>query len=125
MEKLNINSTYTTPQVIYDPAKGMFEIEGRVIPEDAESFFSEIFNWIDKYVPGQEKPLIVRFRLFYYNTSSSKRLFDIMRKFDELYQKGGDIKIMWEYEDGDDDAMLDGEDYKRYLKIPFDIVKIG
>ena len=124
MEKLFIKSTYTTPEVNFDPDKGIFEIEGRIITEDAEKFFIKILNWIDAYSSGKQKPMQVRFRLFYYNTSSSKGMIDVMKRFDNLYLKGVDIKIIWEYEHEDEDAMLDGEDFKRFLKVPFQIVKI-
>jgi hypothetical protein len=124
MDKLTIKSTYTTPQVDFDPDKGLFEIEGRIITEDAEIFFVKILSWLDEYSSTVQKPVVVRFRLFYYNTSSSKGMIDVMRRFDKLYEKGADIKIVWEYENEDEDAMLDGEDFKRFLKIPFKIVKI-
>jgi hypothetical protein len=124
MDKLTIKSTYTTPQVDFDPDKGLFEIEGRIITEDAEIFFVKILSWLDEYSSNIQKPVVVRFRLFYYNTSSSKGMIDVMRRFDMLYEKGADIKIVWEYENEDEDAMLDGEDFKRFLKIPFKIIKI-
>ncbi len=124
MDKLTIKSTYTTPQVDFDPDKGLFEIEGRIITEDAEIFFVKILSWLDEYSSNVQKPVVVRFRLFYYNTSSSKGMIDVMRRFDKLYEKGADINIVWEYENEDEDAMLDGEDFKRFLKIPFKIVKI-
>ena len=124
MNKLFLKSTYTTPTVDFDPDKGLFQMEGRVIPEDAEGFFSQIISWIDNYSPDKQKALTLRFCLYYYNTSSSKRVFDIMRRFDELLNKGCNVTIRWEYEEGDEDAMKDGQDYKRYIKAPFEIVKI-
>ena len=124
MDKLIINFTETTPQVNFDPGLGLLAIEGRVIPEDVGSFFSPIFYWIEKFEPDVNKPYVLRFCLFYYNTSSSKRIFEVMKRFDEKFQNGGNIKIRWEYEDGDDDTFQDGEDYKKMLKIPFEIIKV-
>ncbi|MCX6294561.1 MAG: DUF1987 domain-containing protein [Bacteroidetes bacterium] len=124
MEKLLINSTETTPLVSFDPDNGLLEIEGRLIPEDVGDFFAPIFVWLENYLPENNKPILVRFCLFYYNTSSSKRIFNIMRKFDALYLKGIDLKIRWEYEEGDEDTVQEGEDYKTFLKVPFEIVKV-
>ena len=124
MEKLIIDSTEATPQVNFDPEKALLEIEGKLIPEDVRGFFLPIFNWIENYSPDKQKPILVRFCLFYYNTSSSKRILDIMKKFDALYLQGVDIRIQWEYEDGDEDAMQDGQDFKVFLKIPFEILKV-
>lgn len=124
MNKLVIKSTYTTPQVDFDADKGLFQMEGRVIPEDAKGFFTQIFNWIDSYSPDKQKTLTLRFCLYYYNTSSAKRIFDVMRRFDEFFKTGCNVNMRWEYEEGDEDAMKDGQDYKRLIKAPFEIVKI-
>lgn len=124
MNKLYLKSSYTTPLVDFDPDKGLFQMEGRVIPEDAEGFFTEIFNWVDSYIPDKQKTLTLRFCLYYYNTGSAKRVFDIMRRFEEFFKKGYNVTIRWEYEEGDEDAMNDGLDYKRHIKAPFEIVKI-
>lgn len=124
MDKLIINFTGTTPQVNFDPDTGILAIEGRVIPEDVGSFFAPIFYWIEQFIPIENKSYVVRFCLFYYNTSSSKRIFEIMKRFDAKFQNGADIKIRWEYEEGDDDTMQDGEDYKKILKLPFEIIKV-
>jgi hypothetical protein len=47
-----------------------------------------------------------------------------MKRFDAKFQNGVNIKIRWEYEEGDDDSMQDGQDFKSMLKIPFEIVKV-
>jgi hypothetical protein len=47
-----------------------------------------------------------------------------MKKADNLFQKGCNIKIVWEYEDGDDDSMQDCEGFKRFLKLPVEVHKI-
>ena len=124
MEKLLINATETTPLVNFDPEKGILEIEGRIIPEDASAFFSPIFSWLENYLPDKEQSTTLRFCLFYNNTSSSKRILSIMKKMDALFLEGANLKIRWEYEEGDEDAIADGEDYKSFLKIPFEIVKV-
>ena len=124
MDKLFIKSTYTTPQVVFDAEKGLFEIEGRIIPEDAESFFDEIFKWLDVCTFDNQRLLLVSFRIFYYNTGSSRCIVDVMKRFDALFQKGNNIKIEWKYEEGDEDAKRDGENFKTLLKVPFEVVKV-
>jgi hypothetical protein len=124
MEKLIIEKTESTPEVKFIPETGLFEIEGKIIPEDAGKFFAPIFSWLDNFFPDKQQPIIMRFSLFYYNTSSSKRVFDIMRRLDAKYLEGCNITINWEYEDGDEDNMQDGQDFKSMLKIPFNIVKV-
>ena len=120
MDKLIINSTYSTPQVNFDPDAGLLEVKGRLIPEDPENFFTPIINWIDNFKPAKNSKIILRFKLLYYNTSSAKRVLSILKQFDQLFIGGSDIKIVWEYEEGDEDTMQDGEDYKKMLKVPFE-----
>lgn len=124
MDKLIINSTEATPQVNFDPENGLLEIEGKLIPEDVGNFFAPIFEWIEHFSPDKKQLIVVRFCLFYYNTSSSKRIFNMMKKFDTLYLQGANLKIRWEYEEGDEDSIQEGQDYKTFLKIPFEIVKV-
>lgn len=124
MEKLIIKATETTPFVNFDPENGLLEIEGRLIPEDVSDFFAPIFDWLENYHPDKERLITIRFCLFYYNTSSSKRIFNIMKKFDSLFLQGVNLKIRWEYEEGDEDSVQEGEDYKTFLKTPFEIVKV-
>ena len=104
MDKLIIEGTGTTPRVNFDADKGLLEIEGRLIPEDVGDFFAPIFAWIDNFSPEKEKLITVRFCLFYYNTSSSKRIFNMMKKLDALYLQGANLKITWEYEEGDEES---------------------
>jgi hypothetical protein len=124
MDKLIIENTETTPLVNFDPDKGILEIEGRLIPEDVGDFFAPIFAWIDNFTPDKENLITVRFCLFYYNTSSSKRIFSLMKKLDSLFVQGVNLKVRWEYEEGDEDSIQEGEDYKSFLKVPFEIVKV-
>ena len=124
MEKLIIEGTESTPEVKFIPENGLLEIEGKLIPEDAGNFFVPIFSWIENFSPDKQQPILMRFSLFYYNTSSSKRIFDIMRRLEAKFIDGCNITIQWEYEDGDEDTIQDGEDFKSMLKIPFEIVKV-
>ncbi|OFY87486.1 MAG: hypothetical protein A3F72_16350 [Bacteroidetes bacterium RIFCSPLOWO2_12_FULL_35_15] len=124
MEKLIIEGTESTPQVNFIPENGLLEIEGKLIPEDAGSFFVPIFTWLENFCPDKQQAISMRFSLFYYNTSSSKRIFDIMRRLDAKFLDGCNITIQWEYEEGDEDTQQDGEDFKSMLKLPFNICKV-
>jgi hypothetical protein len=121
MEKIVVEKTFSSPSVLLDPENGLFEIEGRLIPEDPDDFFKPIIFWIENYFKSGKTKLKVNLRLYYYNTSSSKRILLIMKRLNEWFLQGKDISLTWEYEDGDEDCMEDGEDYKSHLKLPFEI----
>ncbi|MBI3503051.1 MAG: DUF1987 domain-containing protein [Bacteroidetes bacterium] len=120
MSNILLNSTAKTPEVRFDSASGILEIEGRLIPENPDEFFSVLYNSLNSFKRDNSENTIL-LRLHYYNTTSSKRLLHFFQKAEELYQSGCKLKIIWEYEDGDDDSMRDGEDYQQLLKIPFEV----
>jgi len=127
MNKLSIESTYYTPRIELNPESGTLELEGRIletITENNEDIFAKISNWIQMYFLEKKAPLIIKFRLSYYNTTSSKRMVKFIRNVEDLFQKGHDIKIVWEYEDGDEDALMDGEVFKKLFSVPFDVARI-
>lgn len=124
MNNLEIESTPKTPRIDFNAATGVLIIEGRLIPEDPEKFFSLLTDWLAQYKPAQGLKTLFRVRLHYYNSTSIKRLLHLFQALEGLHKQGHEIKINWEYEEGDDDSVMDGEDYKSLLKIPFEIVKV-
>ena len=124
MNNLDIESTAKTPDINFNAATGVLVMQGRLIPEDPEKFFSLLDNWLTEYLPPAGIKTTMRVRLYYYNSTSIKRLLHLFQRLERVQAQGHDIKITWEYEDGDEDAKMDGEDYKSLLKIPFEIIKI-
>ena len=49
MRKLIIDKTASSPRVILDPDKRVFEISGESRPPDVGSFYGEILSWLDDY----------------------------------------------------------------------------
>ena len=122
MEKLEIKETNITPYVLLDQKKGTFKINGRSVPEDSVSFYEPVHKWFEEYKNNPHKTTHVHINLEYFNTSSSKALLDIFRVLNELYDSGNDAKIVWYYEDGDEDMQEAGEDYADLVNLPFEYV---
>jgi hypothetical protein len=125
MEAINIAQTFSTPSVVFDKNSHQLVLEGRMIPENAEAVFKPIVDWIDAYFAEGGETLHIVFRLYYYNTSSSKRIVNLFRKLDDYSTKGKKISIRWEYEEGDDDCMHDGKDFAKLVTIPVDVIEIA
>jgi hypothetical protein len=123
MEPLFIEKTFSTPLVQFNNDDFTLLIEGRVIPEDANTIFGPIGKWVDAYFSEGNKKLKLIFRLYYYNTSSSKKIVLLLKRLDELFSQHTEISAIWEYEEGDDDCMRDGEDYKAMVKFPLEVVE--
>jgi len=86
METLNIKKTKTTPQIKFDKKSGVLEIFGRSIPENSSKFYEPILSWIDKYKSNPDNLTVLKIYLEYFNTSSSKYLYEIFKRFEELQQ---------------------------------------
>ena len=124
MEQLLINPTKITPLVEFDPDQGVLEIRGRSSPENSILFYRKIIDSLDKYVLSGGKALTANIALEYFNTSSSKCLFDVFRKLSAIKDSGKNVVINWLYEEEDDDIMEAGEDYRDLLGLPFNFIEI-
>lgn len=123
IQPISIEKTFSTPGVKFSSPDSTLIIEGRVIPEDAIAVFQPIVDWVNAYFAEGNNQIGVIFRLYYYNTSSSKRIVNFLKLLDDHYSKGKKINVKWEYEEGDDDCMRDGQDYQAMIKLPFELVE--
>lgn len=106
MENLQIEGTGTLPSVEMS-ISGKIKIEGRALPEDAIRFFQPILNWTNEY----NGPTIhVDINLEYFNTSVSKQLHDFLELLNKK-PEDCEIKVIWSYEEGDDEMLESGEIY--------------
>lgn len=123
MEVLSIKGTSQYPEVLLDKKKGLLSFSGNSLPEDAKGFFEPIMAWIDDYIKewlGGETTL--SFKMTYYNTPSSKLIFQIFKKFEKVHKEGAKVKVVW-YSPEDDPDMRDaGLDYSENVKLPFEYI---
>lgn len=124
MKDLNILKTKTTPQVAYTRNSGILEISGRSIPENSSKFYEPILDWIDIYKKAPMELTKLKIYLEYFNTGSSKYLYQIFKRFEQIHNDGKDhvVEIEWFYEKGVEELAEAGEDYKDILNIPFQIL---
>jgi hypothetical protein len=124
MEKFVIKETTKTPSVEFDPEYGVFEIRGKSIPENSIGFYTPLLEFIDGYSsePADRTVLNVKFEFF--NTSSSNRIHAMFKKFEKLYQGNSDVLIRWFCENGDENMLDAGEDFRAILKVPFEIIEV-
>ena len=116
--------TAKTPKLSFDPNTGVFEISGRSIPENSISFYNSLLKWLDGYISSPNQITKVVVNLEYFNTSSSKCLIEIFRRFEKLNVNGNSIFIKWYYEEEDEDMLESGQDFREIIKVPIELVKI-
>jgi len=120
--KLIIEPTSKTPKVVFNLDSYTFQIEGRSIPEDSVGFYRKVFQWLDMYGDQLTGEVIFEFKLEYFNTSSSKCILDVFKILGKLHANNPSLKAIWYVEDGDDDMLDTGNDYKDIVDVPMEIV---
>lgn len=124
MNNIKMEGTAKTPDLSFDANTGVFDIKGRSIPENSVEFYKPILEWIDEYTKQTQPKTIVNIHLEYFNTSSSKCILDLLKKFEIIAKSGNDIVIRWHYEEDDEDMLEAGQDYQSIIKVPFEMVEV-
>ena len=121
MEKIKLTATDDTPAIIFDGEKGVFEISGISVPEDVRAFYQIFLERFELYMVTPHATTYFTFKLRFFDTPSTKIIFDIFTMLAKLYQNGNTLKIFWYYTD--EEIKKAGEKFAQLAEIPCDIVK--
>lgn len=119
MEKIILEGTEDTPKIILDAQNKIFEISGRSLPEDCAQFYKPIVSWLEAYTGTGEMNFIIK--LDYFNTASSKLILDILTRLERIKDKGLDVKVLWYFQEDDEDMQEAGEEFSELVEVPFEI----
>jgi hypothetical protein len=111
MQPVLIEPTNYTPHVVFE-SDGNLSIKGRSLMLDAVSFYGPLIEWASALdIPSID----FNFELDYFNTSSSKKLLELLKVFDnnKHIQK---FIIHWAFESDDEDILLKGQIFEERLK---------
>src|SRR5437762_706850 len=123
MKPIHLQQTEQTPLVVFDPETSVMKVEGKMIPENIEEIMEPINRWVENYLTPESK-LHVLFRLYYYNTSSSRQFYLFCKKLDEFFQRGAKVSVRWEYEEGDEESRSDAEEFLTGVHFPYEIAEV-
>ena len=124
MENLHLEGSAKTPSIHFDAATGKLELKGRSIPENSVEFYKPLNDWIDAYGKDPIAETSVDVKLEYFNTSSSKCILDLFRKFEKLNRANSKVTVQWYYETDDEDMEEAGEDYQAIVELPFSMIEV-
>lgn len=124
MDKFFIEPTKISPLVSLLPEEGVFELRGRSSPENPVLFFKPIYDVIDLYATDEKPFLKVNLALDYFNTSSSKCIYELLKKISLMAEKGKKIEVNWMYEEDDEDILEAGEDFSSLTGMNFNYVGV-
>ncbi len=124
MEPYIIQKTEDTPSIDFNINAGVFCIAGRSLPENAIEFYRPLFNWVENSLSSSEgRALSVNIRLEYFNTASSKQIAKLFLLLEEFITKHN-IVINWFYEKEDNDMLISGSQYAKFLNLKFEFTEV-
>ncbi len=119
-----IKATKVTPSVYFNPSKGLLDIRGKSSPENPLNFYNHIYDSVVTYGQTDNTKITVNLAFEYFNTSSSKCIYGLFKKLDELVKLGKTLSVNWYYEEEDEDMMEAGEDMSCLFSFEFNYIEI-
>lgn len=107
MENIYIAATPSSPEVNFDFALHQLSIRGESYPENAAAFYGDLIKGLGEYLAGcEETSITVDIALAYFNSSSTKMLFNMFEAFNDALNNGNTVIVNW-YHDEEDDMILE------------------
>lgn len=123
MTDLFINETKNTPKLIFDSKLNEWEITGRSYPKEAAVFYSPLLDWLAKFEKTSDAGCGIKFKLEFFNTTSSKILIHLLIRLRVKKENGGtEPVIKWYYERDDEDMKETGESLMEISKLKFELI---
>lgn len=125
MEDYKIEATDSTPMVNLNAGEGIIELKGRSIPEDAAAFYFPILDWLKMYNDNPQPTTRFIFYLEYINSISQKMLADIFLKALQLKNSGKHVKIVWQYDEDDEEMLEEGQIFAQKFNLEIEFVSVS
>ncbi|MBK1682563.1 DUF1987 domain-containing protein [Rhodoferax fermentans] len=107
MDNLYIAPTPTTPEVDFQFDTHVLSLRGESYPENAAAFYGGIIAQLKDYLARHQGGKIeVNIALAYFNSSSTKMLFNLIEALHAAVEAGCQVNLHW-YHDEDDDTILE------------------
>ena len=117
--------TKTTPHFLVDSSEGLISLKGKSSPENALMFYYPIINQLEELFAGSTVETVrVEMALEYFNTSSSKCLFDLFKVLRKIENAGKEVVVNWYYEFDDEDMLETGEDFADLTDLHFEMIEL-
>lgn len=125
MKKIIIEETNTSPGVVLDAQKGLFNFTGNFSMNNTEEFFEPVEAWIDDYVKTTEpQSAMLVFDMEYFHMVTAKKFLDIFQKLEEVHNSTDHkFHVVWMHYGYDSDMAEAGKEYSSIVDVPFDIVQ--
>lgn len=113
MENFYIEATATSPEVDFRFEQNLLAMKGESYPENAAAFYAPIVQQLRDYLATREDTAITaNIALAYFNSSSTKMLFNIFDALDQAAQNGNRVEVNWYHDEEDETIFEFGEELK-------------
>lgn len=122
MDNLLIEETINTPKIDFNASTNLLKIWGRSIPEHPINFYKPLENWIDAYIANSPEAITLEIYLDYLNTHSTECMFILLKKLSDYHTSSSkNVKVIWLYDEDDEDMESMGEDMSDIVKLPIEL----
>ena len=112
------------PEVDFNFETGVCTLAGESYIEEINEFYDPLIDWLKEYTSEPNRTLIFNFKLSYYNTSSSKKIIEILSTLKSFKDNNGVVSINWYYNKSDTDIIEDAEDFMLISGLQFNLIKM-
>jgi hypothetical protein len=117
MSLMHLRPSRTTPLVVLDDVTGDCYLIGDSMPENSMEFYGHLMAWMDQHLPGMTSPVRWHFRMHYFNTSSTKGLYQMLARIKAEIANGKQHEIIWDVENSDEFMREAGENFIELLDL--------
>ncbi len=123
-ERFQIVGTEEVPNITLDAENEIFEITGRSFPENVERLYMPIIEWLKEYITDPNPSTNFKFSLEYFNSSSARKIIEILFVLEKLEEANHHVKIIWCYSAEDEMIKAKGMEFMNLVKIPFELTPV-
>ncbi|WP_159916595.1 DUF1987 domain-containing protein [Pantoea sp. 18069] len=107
MENLYIAPTPSSPEVDFKFDARILSLRGESYPENAAAFYGDVIARLKDFLSTEQGiTLEVNIALAYFNSSSTKMLFNLIEALSNAAEDGNQVLLNW-YHDEEDDTILE------------------
>jgi len=119
MEKLFIPADIITPEVFFDGDNGLLRIVGKSYPENVNSFYIPLIDYIEKYKQTPASKTVIEFDWLYYNTATLKI---IVKMISLLKDDVKNFEVQWHCREEVELMIEKGEELKELLNVKMKLI---
>lgn len=111
MDQLYIAPTPSTPEVDFRFATHTLNLRGESYPENAAAFYGDVLRPLQDYLAALRGATVtVNIALAYFNSSSTKMLFNLIEALSGAVEAGNEVRLNWFHDEEDDTILEFGQD---------------